>query len=76
MACALIAFLTFLISGLIQLFGNKTANFMLDCDERIELAKIKLKRKAQQNENIDANRIEAVLETEQKFDLAAREDVS
>lgn len=49
---------------------------MLDCDERIELAKIKLKRKAQQNENIDANRIEAVLETEQKFDLAAREDVN
>jgi hypothetical protein len=38
--------LTLIIAGFVQLYGNRTNLFSLDCDQRIELVKIKLKQKA------------------------------
>lgn len=45
----LIIFLGFTISGVVQLFSNTAAQFNIDADERIELAKIRIKRKSQQS---------------------------
>ncbi len=44
----MIIFLGFTISGFVQLFSNTNAQFNIDADERIELAKIRIKRKSQQ----------------------------
>ena len=38
-----ISFVTFLLAGLLQVLNNKSREFKLDCDEKIELIKLKLK---------------------------------
>ena len=43
MALILVAFITFLISGLVQIANRKESFFMKDCDDRIELKKLELK---------------------------------
>jgi hypothetical protein len=34
---------TFLLAGLLQVLNNKSREFKIDCDEKIELIKLKLK---------------------------------
>jgi len=43
MALSQIAIFTCVLGGLVQILMNRIREFQLDCDERIELAKIKLK---------------------------------
>ena len=44
----LIILISFNICALVQLWGQRSKVFVKDCDERIELRKIKIKRLAQQ----------------------------
>lgn len=44
----LIILISFNICALVQLWGQRSKVFIKDCDERIELRKIKIKRLAQQ----------------------------
>jgi len=43
MALVQISFITFLIAGLVQILNRKQHFFVRDCDERVELKKLKLK---------------------------------
>jgi hypothetical protein len=47
----LISFITFLISGLVQILNRQQSMFIKDCDQRIELMKLELKARFNEQNN-------------------------
>jgi hypothetical protein len=51
LSCTLVIFLTYIIAAIVQLLSDRNKNFTIDCDEKIEIMKLKLKRERKEISN-------------------------